>query len=137
MKVDGYFNNKRIIALVSLSVAVLVLVATYRWLSKEVVIYENGDIDGYGFRARVTCRPDEMFTYYPYVTIESPSGMEVSRSQINAVGYEFSKACRNSFPVARLETGADKRVIRIYFNAPNAFGDLSTLDVPVTYFSPR
>ena len=121
----------------SLSVAFFVLVGTYRWLNQEVVIYENGDIDGYGFRARVTCRPDELFTYYPYLTIESPSGLEVSRSQINARGYEYLKACRNSFPVARLETVADKRVIRIYFNGRNAFGDLSTLNVPVLYFSPR
>ena len=129
--------KKKIIVIACLSAAFMALVFTYRWLCTEVVIYENGDIDGYGFRARVTCRPDEMFTYYPYLIIESPTGMEVSRSQINALGYEASKACRNSFPVGRLEMGADKRVVRMHFIGRNAFGDRDTLDVPVTYFSPR
>ena len=120
-----------------LSVAIVALLTTYRWFSKEVVIYQDDDIDGYGFRAIVTCRPDEMFTYYPYLVIETPRGMEVSRSQINGLGYEASKACRNSFPVVRLELGPDKRVVRMYFNGRNAFGDLDTFDVPVRFFSPR
>ena len=130
-------SQKKLIVIACLSAALIAMVFTYRWVSQEVVIFENGDIDGYGFRARVTCRPDEMFTYYPYLIIESPRGMEVSRSQINAQGYEASKACRNSFPVARLEMAVDKRAVRMYFNGRNAFGDRDRLDVPVTYFSPR
>ena len=119
-----------------LAVAFLALLTAYGWFSKETVIYENSDIDGYGFTAQVTCRPDEGFTYYPYLVIKTPRGMEVSRSQLNGTGYEAAKACRVSFPVARLEMGANKRTVRVHFTGRNAFGDLDTLDVPIQYFSP-
>jgi hypothetical protein len=130
-------RSKKIMVIAWLGVALLALLTAYGWFSKETVIYEDNDIDGYGFRALVTCRPDEGFTYYPYLVIKTPRGMEVSRSQLNGLGYEASKACRNSFPVARLEMVTDKRVIRVHFNGRNAFGDLDTLDVPIQYFSPR
>jgi hypothetical protein len=130
-------RSRKIMVIAWLGVALLVLLTAYGWLSKELVIYENSDIDGYGFTAQVTCRPDEMFTYYPYLVIKSPRGMEVSRSQINGLGYEAAKACRVSFPVDRLEIAADKRVIRVHFNGRNAFGDADFLDVPIQYFSPR
>ena len=128
-------TNKKIIVISCLTF--LGLITIYSWLKQEVVIHINNDIDNYGFRASVTCRPEEMFTYYPYLVIKTSQGTEVSRSQINGQGYEALKACQVSFPVERLELTADKRAIRMYFTGRNAFGDLSTLDVPVSYFSPR
>jgi hypothetical protein len=130
-------RNKKIMVTAWLGVALLALLTAYGWFSKETVIYENSDIDGYGFTALVTCRPDVGFTYYPSLVIKTPRGMEVSRSQLNALGYEAFQACRNSFPVARLEMDADKHAVRVHFTGRNAFGDRDTLDVPIQYFSPR
>jgi len=113
------------------------MVATYQYFNREIVLYENRDIDGYGFSAAVTCRPDEMFTYFPYLRIESARGAEVARSQIGGQGYEALKACRNSFPVTRLEWLNREAGIRVHFNGRNAFGDAATIDVPVRFFSPR
>lgn len=129
--------NRRFILIASLSVVLLALAIAYTYLNKELVIYENGNIDGNGFKALVTCRPDEMFTYYPYLIIKTPKGSEVSRSQLNGLGYDASQACRNSFPVVRLDITPDKRSVRLSFNGRNAFGDTDTLDVAVRYFSPR
>jgi hypothetical protein len=126
--------NKKIFLITCLSV--LALVSIYGWFKQEVVIFANEDIDNYGFTASVTCR-HEMLTYYPYLVIKSSQGMEVSRAQINGLGYEALQACRVSFPVERLELVADKRAIRMHFSGRNAFGDLSTLDIPVSFFSPR
>ena len=128
--------NRRFILIAYLSVVLLALAILYI-PHKELVIYENGNVDGNGFKALVTCRPDEMFTYYPYLIIKTPRGSEVSRSQLNGLGYEASQACRISFPVVRLDVTPDKRSVRLYFNGRNAFGDTDTLDVAVRYFSPR
>ena len=125
--------NKKITAIGALVLGLLTLLSVYRWFSKEVAIYENADIDGYGFTAIVTCRPEDGFTYYPYLVIRSPRGIEVSRSQLSGQGYETLTECRVSFPVERLELGADRGVIKIYFNDRNAFGDLDMLDVRVKY----
>ncbi len=129
--------NKKLVLAACLGFALLSVAITYRYLSREIVIYENSNIDGRGFKALVTCRPDEMFTYYPYLVIETPRRLEVSRSQINGLGYDASKACLVSFPVGRLEMTADQRVVRVHFEGRNAFGDTDSLDVPVRYFSPR
>ena len=128
--------NRRFILIAYLSVVLLALAILYI-PHKELVIYENGNVDGNGFKALVTCRPDEMFTYYPYLIIKTPKGSEVSRSQLNGLGYDASQACRNSFPVVRLDITPDKRSVRLSFNGRNAFGDTDTLDVAVRYFSPR
>jgi len=116
---------------------ILGMIVVYELFSREVVLYENRDIDGYGFSAAVTCRPDEMFTYFAYVRIESPRGAEVARSQISGQGYEALKACRNSFPVIRLEWLNREAGVRVHFRGRNAFGDGETVDVPVRFFSPR
>ena len=129
--------NRKITGIAALVLGLLTLLSIYRWFSKEMAIYENADIDGYGFTAAVTCRSEEGFTYYPYLVIRSPRGLEVSRSQLGNQGYETLTECRVSFPVERLELGSDRAVIKIYFNDRNAFGDLDGLDVRVNYHSPR
>ena len=129
--------NRKITGIAALVLGLLTLLSIYHWFSKEMVIYENADVDGYGFTATVTCRPEEGFTYYPYLVIRSPRRIEVSRSQLGSQGYETLTECRVSFPVERLEPGSDRAVIKIYFNNRNAFGDLGVLDVRVNYHSPR
>jgi hypothetical protein len=129
--------NRKITGIAALVLGLLTLLSLYHWFSKEIAIYENADVDGYGFTATVTCRPEEGFTYYPYLVIRSPRGIEVSRSQLGSQGYETLTECRVSFPVERLELGSDRAVIKIYFNNRNAFGDLDVLDVRVNYHSPR
>lgn len=109
----------------------------YRYVARERVIYENRNIDGYGFKASVTCRPDQMFTYYPYVIIQAPNGVEVARSQIHGRGYEALRACQNSFPVQGIELTNREVGVRLYFKGRNAFGDADGIDVPIRFFSPR
>ena len=128
--------NKKTAVITCLTVTCLALLIIYSWLKQEVVIYNDNDIDDYGFIASVTCRPDQMLTYYPYLVIKTSQGLEVSRSQINGQGYEALKACRISFPVERLELTSDKRAVRMYFTGRNAFGDLSTLDIPAPISHP-
>ena len=129
--------NNRFKVIVSLGIALLVFAIAYRYVGHEVVIYENDNIDGYGFRASVTCRPDQMFTYYPYITIQTPNGTEVARSQIHGRGYEAFKSCQNSFPVQGLELVNRESGVRVYFKGRNAFGDADKIDVPIRFFSPR
>ena len=136
-KIFAMLFNRKITGIAALVLGLLTLLSIYQWFSKEMVVYENADVDGYGFTATVTCRPEEGFTYYPYLVIRSPRGIEVSRSQLGSQVYETFTECRDSFPVERLELGADRAVIKIYFNDRNAFGDLDVLDVRVNYHSPR
>jgi hypothetical protein len=128
-------SQRSIVLLSCLVVGIVLISFTYYFVKKEVILYENPDIDGYGFKAMVTCRPDALFTYYPYLVIESSRGVEVARSQINNRGYEAAQACRVSFPVERVEAIPGERVVRLHFNGRNVFGDLETFDVPVRYFS--
>jgi hypothetical protein len=108
----------------------------YLFFYKEVIIYEKA-IDDYGFKAYVVCRPDELATYYPYVVVKTPSGIEVNRSQITPRGYKWSNACKNSFPVVDLNLVENKNKLRLLFKGKNAFGDADYVDVSVSFFSPR
>jgi hypothetical protein len=135
--VANKFVNKKSFVIAGLVVCISAGAILYAYLSQEHIVYENTDLDGHGFRVAITCRPDEGFTYYPYLIIKTPRGFEVSRSQVNVTGYEALQACRQSYPVVKLELTGDKSAVRIHFNGRNAFGDLDTLDLPVNYFSPR
>ena len=129
--------NQRFKLILGVVIVVLVFVTVYKYVGREVVIYENGNVDGYGFRASVTCRPDQMLTYYPYMKIQAPNGAEVARLQIHGRGYEGLSGCLNSFPVQRLEFVNREAGLRVYFSGRNAFGDADSIVVPIRFFSPR
>lgn len=120
-----------------LSGIILVVAYGYWYLTQETVVFENNNIDGHGSRVVVTCRADEMFTYYPYVKIVTASGIEVARAQISGRGYEASKACRRSYPVTHLELISQTNIVKLHFQGRSAFGDADMVEVPIRYFSIR
>jgi hypothetical protein len=120
-----------------LSGMILVVAVGYWYLTQEIVVFESNTIDGHGSRVVVTCRADEMFTYYPYVKIVTASGTEVARAQISGRGYEASEACRHSYPVTRLELIPQSSIVKVHFKGRNAFGDAEMVEIPVRYFSVR
>ena len=132
-----FSTSQKIKLIVGLGMALLVAAIVYKYIDREVVVYENSNIDGYGFKASVTCRPDQMLTYFPYVTIRAPNGAEVARSQIQGRSYEDLRGCQNSFPVQRLELISREAGLRVYFTGRNAFGDADKIDIPIRFFSPR
>ncbi|HKS30027.1 MAG TPA: hypothetical protein VJS44_19550 [Pyrinomonadaceae bacterium] len=105
----------------------------YRFFSKEVTLYEK-EIDNHGHRVMVTCRPEKMLVYYPYVVVKAPNDLEVARSQISRQGYEWFNACKNSFPVNDLILLDRRNGVRLYLHGRNAFGDAEYIDVPISFF---
>lgn len=143
LKFQAQSSKERVIMCKKIKIARVLLLALTAWIvvyfvcPRETVVYEK-EIDRYAFRAAVTCRPDEMFTYYPYIVIKTSRGLEVARSQITNRGYEYLNACKNSFPVINLSMADQKKQVRLQFDGrANAFGDAEYIDVSVSYFSPR
>ena len=56
-KIFAMLFNRKIPGIAALVLGLLTLLSIYHWFSKEMAIYENVDVDGYGFTATVTCRP--------------------------------------------------------------------------------
>ena len=120
--------------LLAIILAGLAGVGVYRFFYGETVIFEKV-VNDYGYRISVTCRPDQLFLYYGYVVVKTPSGSEVARSGVTGESYEALNACRNSIAVKDIELIEQKKKARLHFaNTWNVGGNAEYIDVPVSFF---
>ena len=124
-QVTKVLKNTSIRSFVLLSVFIVGCSAC-NFLSKEHTIYEMRVEGADDYKVAVTCRSDDISSYFMYV-VATRSGIEVGRSAMPIKGLDVLSECTEQYAVKSISLEERNTKARIQFNS----GEV--MEVPVSF----